>query len=135
MIGDRDQRRRRPFRVEAAGGVGEQQRFAAELAERVDREPHRAGVAALVVMAAALKQSHPPAFDRAHHQPAGMALDGRDRKAGNVEVGDGDCVARFVGEGAEARAEHDRERRQRIEATGLERADCGVRGRVHRSLR
>src|SRR5271163_449488 len=42
VIGDRDQRRRRPFLVEAAGGVGEQQRFAAELAKRLDRRAHGA---------------------------------------------------------------------------------------------
>ena len=112
MVGDRDQRRRRPFRVEAAGGVGEEQRFAAELAEGVDRQPHRAGVPALVVMAAALEQRHPPAFDRAHHEPPGVTLDGGYRKAGNVEVGNGDRVIRLVGEGAEPRAEHDGERRQ-----------------------
>ena len=38
VIGDRDQRRRRPFLVEAAGGVGEEERLAAEHSERVDRD-------------------------------------------------------------------------------------------------
>ena len=46
-----------PFLVEAAGGVGEEQRLAAEPLERLDRDAHRVGVAALVIMAAALEES------------------------------------------------------------------------------
>ncbi len=126
VIGDRDQSRRRPFLVEAAGGVGEQERLAAEPLERVDRNPHRIGVAALVIMAAALEERDPPALDRADHEAPGVALDSGYRKAGDVEIGDRGRVARLVGEGAEARAEHDGERRERIEAAGLERGDCGV---------
>ena len=127
VIGDRDQRRRSPFVLESAGGVGEQQRLAAELAERVDRDPHRVRIAALVVVAAALKQRHPLALDCPDHQPPGMALDARDRKAGNVEIGDRDRVARFVCESAKARAEHDGERRHGNEPTAPERVDRRVR--------
>ena len=43
-------------RVEAAGGVGEDQRLAAEPVEGFDSDPHRADVAALVIMAAALEE-------------------------------------------------------------------------------
>ena len=68
-------------------------------------------------MAAALEQRDPPAFDRADDQPPGVALDARHGKAGDVGVGDRDRVARFVGERAEAGAEHDR------------RAAAGSRGR------
>ena len=98
------------------------QRLAAKFAERVDRDPHRVCVAALVVMAAALKQRHPLALDRPDHQPPGVALDARLREAGNVGIGDRDRVARLVGERAQARAEHDGERRQRIEAAAFQRA-------------
>ena len=92
---------------------------------------HRVGVAALVVMAAALEQGDPPAFDLADHEPPGVAGDGGDRKAGDVEIGDADRFARLVGEGAEPGAEHDRERRQRGKAAGLERGDRGVEIRFH----
>ena len=91
-------------------------------AESVDRDRHGARVAALVIMAAALKQRDPPAFDRADDEPSRVALDGGYRKAGDVDVGNGDRVARLVGESAEARAEHDCERRQRVEAAGLSAA-------------
>ena len=84
-------------------------------------------------MAAALKQRHALALDRSDHQAPGMALDARDWKAGNVEIGDRDRVARFVGESAKARAEHDGERRQGSEPTAPERVDRRVRGRVHSS--
>ena len=69
-------------------------------------------------MAATLKQRDPLAFDRPDDQPPGVAFDTRDREAWNVEIGDRGRVARFVGESAKARAEHDGERRQRIERRG-----------------
>ena len=50
------------------------------------------GVAALVVMAAALEERDPPALDRADDQPSRVALDARHRKAGQLAVGDGDRV-------------------------------------------
>ena len=62
-------------------------------------------------MAAALKQRHLLALDRSDDQAPGMAFDAWDREAGNVEIRDRGRVARFVGKSAEARAEHDRERR------------------------
>ena len=133
VIGDRDQSRRSPFRLEPAGGVGEQQRLAAKAMKRVDRDPHRARIAALIIMAAALKQRDLPALDRSHDQAPGMAFDARDREAGNVEIRDRGRVARFIGKSAQARAEHDRERRQRIEPAVPERVDCRVRGRIHSS--
>ena len=68
VVGDRDQRGRRPVRVEAAGGVGEHERLAAQRAECVDRNPHRVRVAALVVVAATLEESDLPAFYLAHDQ-------------------------------------------------------------------
>ena len=125
MVGDRDQSRRAPFLSEAAGGVGEQQRLAAQRAERVDRDPHRARIAPLVIVAAPLKQRDPLSLDHARHEAPGMALDARNRKARNVDVRDGDCVLRLVGKGAKAGTQHDGERRQQIEAAGLERRDGG----------
>ena len=126
MVGDCDQRRRQPVLVEAARGVGEEQRFAAERAEGLDRDRHGARIAALVIMAAALEEGDPSAFDLADDEPPGVAFDGRDRKAGDVDIGNRDRVARFIGESAEARAEHDCERRQRGKAAGFKSLDCGV---------
>ena len=131
VVGDRGQRRRAPFLVEAAGRVGQEQRLAAKRAERIDRDPHRARVPMLVIMAAALKQRHPPALHRPDHEAPGMALDARNRKARNVDVRDRGRVTRFIGERAEAGAEHNRERRQGIEAVGLQRHNGRVRVCLH----
>ncbi len=131
MVGDRDQRRRRPVQLEAAGGVGDQQRLAAEALERVDRDAHGGGVAALVIMAAALEERDPLAFDRADDEPPGMALDARDGKARQFRIGELDRVLRFLGERPEARAEHDAERRQAVEAVLLERDDRASDVLVH----
>src|SRR4029077_1252184 len=96
--GDRDQRRRSPFGLEPACGVGKQQRLAAELAESLDHDSHRVRVTALIVVAAALKQRHSLALDRSDHQTPGMPLDTRDGKTWNIKIGDRGRVSRFVGE-------------------------------------
>ena len=103
-------------------------RLAAERLERLDQRRHRVGVAALVIMAAALKQRDPPALQLADHQPALVAGDGGLRKAGNVGVGNRDRVLRLVGERPEAGAEHEGERRQRAYAACGERGDGIVHG-------
>ena len=86
VVGDGDQRRRRPVELEAAGRVGDQQRLAAEALERVDRDAHGGRVAALVIVAAALEERDPLALDRADDEPPGMALDARDGKAGKLRI-------------------------------------------------
>ena len=56
VVGDRHQAARgRPRRRSDAGRVGDQQRVGAELLERADRDAHRARVAALVDVLAALE--------------------------------------------------------------------------------
>ncbi len=102
------------------------ERLAAEAAEGLDRAAHGAGVAAFVIMAAALKQRDPPPLDLADDQPSGVAFDARRRKAGDVAIGDCDRVARLVGEGAEAGAEHDGERRQARKTLRSQGGDSGV---------
>ena len=82
-----------PVLVEAARGVGEDQRLAAERAEGLDRDCHRARIAALVIMAAALEQRDTSALDVADDEPPGVALDGRYRKAGDSVIGDGGRVS------------------------------------------
>ncbi len=131
VVGDGDQRRRRPVQLEAAGGVGDEQRLAAEALERVDRDAHGGGVAALVIMAAALEERDPFAFDRADDEPPGVALDARHGKAGKLRIADLDGVRRFLGERAEARTEHDAERRQAVEAVLLERDDRASHVLIH----
>ena len=59
--------------LQAAGGVGEKQRLAAEPLEGLDGDRHRARVAAFVIMAAALKQRDALALELADHQPPAMA--------------------------------------------------------------
>ena len=43
----------------------------------------------------------------AEHSASRVAVHGRSREAGQLVVGDGDGVLERVGEGAQARAEHD----------------------------
>ncbi len=129
VIGDRDQRRRPPFRVEPAGSVGQQQRLAAELAESRRSRPashsHRRAR-----NNGRGPETAPPAGPRSSpttRRPAWPSTLGI-WEARNVEIGDRDRVARLVGESAEARAEHDGERRQGVEAAALERARSAASG-------
>ena len=118
VVGDRGERRRNPFLVETARGVGQKKRLAAELAKGLDGDAHDARVAPLVIMAAALEQDDASALDRPDDETARVADDARLGKAGNVAVGDGGRLARLVGERTEPGTEDDAQGRQGVRARG-----------------
>ena len=70
VIVDHHQRALREAGVDAAGGVGEDQRLDAEQPEHADREGHRPQVVPFVDVAAAGQRRDRPAPDRADDQPA-----------------------------------------------------------------
>jgi hypothetical protein len=93
--------------ADAAGGVGDDQRFYAEAGEDADGKDDLAGGAALVGVDAALHDGERSAGEAAENQAAGVAF---DRGAGEVRdlgVGDRDLVCQAVGESAETGAEDD----------------------------
>ena len=93
VVGDRDERGRRPFRVQAAGGVGEEQRLAAERLNASIARAWRRGRRARSSGRGPETGRRALALDLADDEPPGVALDGRDRKAGDVDVRDGDRVS------------------------------------------
>ena len=117
--------------MQAAGGVGEEQRAPAEPLERLDRDRHRARVAALVIVAAPLEQRDALALQRPHDQPPLVAGDGGLRKAGDFGVGDRDRVLGLVRQRPEAGAEHEGERRQRGQTMSGERRNGRIGVRRH----
>ena len=94
-------------------------------------------------MHAALHDGHGNVAHFADHEPAGVAFDRRAREAGNFVVGNARGGGEFVGERAEAGAEHQadfraqlrsrwmnfaaREARAKSEAAGLRVAVIGCR--------
>ena len=89
-------------------------------------DAHRARVAALVIVAAALEQRDALALELADHQPAAVAGDAGHGKAGDFGVGDRrPRSSASSASAAEARAEHEAERRQRGDAAIGERDDGG----------
>ena len=112
--------------VDAAGGVGEEQRLAAHAPEHLDRQHHRLPARALVPVAAAAPGGDEPAAAAVEHELAGVALHGGSAEAGDVGVGypRDDLVGpeRI----APAAAEHNAQRRRLPEA----RVGENRRGRV-----
>ena len=95
-----------------------QQRLGAELLEHADRHAHRARVAALVDVLAALEDRDREAVELAHVQRAAVARDGRLREAVELGVREPRGVRERVGEPAQTGAEDDPEpRREVLEAS------------------
>ena len=76
-------------RIQASGGVGQNQVFDAELLHHADRESDRARRVALVEVKPALHDHHRSSGDRAEKQPTRVAFDCRHRKVGQVTEGIG----------------------------------------------
>ena len=93
--------------VEAAGGVGEDEFFDAELAEHLDGEGEGLHRVALVVVEAAAHNEDGGAVEGAEDEGAAVALYGGDGEVGNIFVVDFLFILDFLHEAAEAGAEHD----------------------------
>ena len=106
VVGDQHQAPRAGLTPQAAGGVGEQQRFAAEQLERAYGRRHDLDAGALVGMGPALETGDRRATELAEQQPAGVALDARPGKAGQVGVVDSGRAAEPRRDIAAARAEN-----------------------------
>ena len=110
--------------VDAAGGVGDDEGFAAEESEDAGREGDFGERIALVGVDAALHDGDGDSGDGAEDELAGVAFDGGLREVGDVGVGDDGRVFDLRGEVAEAGAEDDAEARLRRLGVG-----CGRRRR------
>ena len=108
MVADRHQRAGADLGVERAGGVGDEQRLRAGRLQRAHRAAHRAGVAALVDVRAALQAGDREPGQRAERERAGVPVHARLREVGQLGVRDRDGVLERVGDRSEARAEDDR---------------------------
>ena len=129
VIGDEDEGAGREIRIDAAGGIGDDERAAAEEGEDAGREGDVGKGVALVGVDAALHDGDGCAGDGANHELAGVADDGGGREVRDVGVGDGDRVGDRRCEVAEARPEDDAnagdDRRAAADVGG-----CGLRARV-----
>jgi len=114
VVADEHQRPRAEARVEAAGGVGQQDRTRAQAFEEEYRLDDEAGVVALVEVEPPLEHDDGPLLQRTQQQPAGMAGGGRGRPARHVREGNRLDVPELVGQAAQARAEHDPELRHEV---------------------
>ncbi len=97
--------------VDAAGGVGGDQRAAAELGGDPGGEGDLGGRVALVGVDPAGEDEHRHAAEAAGHQRAGVAGDLRHGQAGDLGGGHHHGVLHLLGERAEAGAEHQGDRR------------------------
>ena len=115
-------------RVEAAGGIGQDDDPRAERLEQQDRLDDESRVVALVQVEAALEHDDRSPAELAQEQPADVARGRRRRPAGQVRERDRDRVDEVVGEVAETRPEHDadlgHERGPRADG-GRQRGDAG----------
>ena len=111
-------------RVEAAGGVGQQDRPRTEATHEQHRLDHQARIVALVEVEPALEQDDRHARQLAEEQPTGMAGGGRGRPAGQVGERDGDGAVEVVRQAAEPRAEDDADVGHEVR-TGADGGDQG----------
>ena len=88
MILDQGDRARLDLGAERAGGVGQDQRVAAERLQRARQYVDGSSRHALVQMDAALQTGDLDAAEAAEHQPSGVALDAGARKARQVGIVD-----------------------------------------------
>ncbi len=102
------------LQIDATGGVGEDGGANAEAAEDAHGERDLLRGVAFVEMDATLHRGDGDIFDFADHQAAGVADGGGTREAGNFFVGDARGFGQFVGEGAEAGAEDERDFRAQL---------------------
>ncbi len=82
----------RKRRVEAARGIGDDQRVDVEALHDSHGQRHLLHGIAFVVVEAALHRAHDCAGKFADHEPPGMTGDSADRKEGNLIVGDDGCL-------------------------------------------
>ena len=93
--------------VEAAGGVGEDQFFDAELAEHLDGEGEGLHGVSLIVVEAAAHDEDGDAVEGAEDEGTAVALHGGDGEVGDIFIIDFFFILDFLHEAAEAGAEHD----------------------------
>ena len=93
--------------VDAAGGVGDDERFAADEAEDAGGEGDLGEGVALVGVDASLHDGDGNSGDSAEDEVAGVAFDGGAGEVGNLRVRNAGGAADVVGEVAEAGAEDD----------------------------
>ena len=134
VVGDADEAALRVGLVDAAGGVGDDERLAAEQAEHAHGEGDLGHCVAFVGVHAALHDGDGDAADGADDELALVAFDGGAREVRDLGVGDDDGVLDLRGEAAEAGAEDDAERGLEVgleEDVGEGLRDAGVEiGRV-----
>ena len=107
MVGDGDERALPVAGVDAAGGVGDDEGFAADEAEDAGGEGDLGEGVALVGVDAALHDGDRDSGDGAENEVAGVAFYGRAGEVGDLGVGDARGASDVVGEVAEAGAEDD----------------------------
>jgi hypothetical protein len=107
VIGDGDQRALPETGVDASGGVGYDESFAAEQAEDASGKCDFADVVTLVGVNTALHDGYGDFVDGAEDKVSGVALDGGGGEVGDFGVGDANGVFDLSGEVAEAGAEGD----------------------------
>jgi hypothetical protein len=106
----------RPERIHPAAGIRYDERPGAERVHHPHREGHLLKVVALVAVEAALHRDHRAAAQPAQEEPAGMALDGGERKARNLRVAYGGVYGDLAREPAEARPQDEAHLRLRSRA-------------------
>ena len=107
VIADEDQRALAVLRVDAAGGVGQQQRPHSQASKNANRERRLLRRVAFVLMHTALHDRDRHLAEFANDQPAGVADGGRAREKRNLLVNDRDRGLQVAGEISQAGAEHD----------------------------
>ena len=124
VIGDRHQRAGAHRRTQRPGGIGQHEDRRAGRAQRPDRRAQCFEIAALVQVRAPLEHGNRDAADRAEDGPAGVPLDARPRKAGQLLVPHHDRVLHGIGDRAQARPQHDpHSRRAEVHASSASRSN------------
>ena len=109
MVANHHQRALAEVEIDGAGGVGEDRGANSKPAEHAHGKNHFLRWVAFVEMHAALHRGHGNVAHFSDHKTSGVAFDGRAREAGNFAVGNSRGAGEFVGECAEAGAEHQRD--------------------------
>ena len=111
MIAHDHQRVRSVAGIDAAGGVGQHNGAYSHASQHAHWECDLLRRVAFVEMRAALHHGQRKVVESAEDEPARVSEGRAPGKVGNAFVGDGRGVVQFVGEGAEAGAEHDADTR------------------------
>jgi hypothetical protein len=105
VVGDEHDVSRTKGRVQAAGGVGDDQDLDAQHLHHAHREGNLGHRIALVVMSAPLHHRHTLPFQPAHDEPAHVPFHGRGREMGDLAIGNGDALLDGIGQRVQAGAQ------------------------------